>query len=133
MGQPEESVVNRSADHPPPPTTIDSSQLTSGLDALRRAEALVAELHEGCCQPLRSPRMEKLASTVREAQAALAGLSHDPDRAPDVVAMLEDAGSQLGYLQVACCTPARLELYTEALNCLARTQRLITRSLDLDH
>lgn len=77
--------------------------------------------------------MEALSATLRRAHEALAELDEDTDAGGRVVALLEDAGAQLGYLQVACCSPARIKLYTEALEGLGKTQRLISRTLDLDH
>jgi hypothetical protein len=77
--------------------------------------------------------MEALSATLQTAHAALSELERDPAGAVHVVTLLEDAGAQLGYLQVACCTPARTKLYSESLRCLGRTQRLIKRSLDIEH
>lgn len=118
--------------------TIDSiegndPQFAAGIAELQRARELADELHAGCCQPLRSPRMEALSATLQTAHAALSELERDPAGAEHVVTLLEDAGAQLGYLQVACCTPARTKLYSESLRCLGRTQRLIKRSLDIEH
>jgi hypothetical protein len=113
--------------------TADAHQFAAGLAQLAQAEEVVRELHEGCCQPLRSPRMEALSLTIRSARQALAELDGDERAASAVIDLLEDAGAQLGHLQVACCTPARTTLYTRALECLGTTQRLIKRTFDLDH
>jgi hypothetical protein len=107
-------------------------RFAAGLTELQRAQDIADELHAGCCQPLRSPRMEKLANTLETAYSELAQLENEP-AAPSVVALLEDAGAQLGSLQVACCSPARNKLYTEALEHLSKTQRLIMRTFDLEH
>jgi len=104
-----------------------------GLTELQRVQALAEELHAGCCQPLRSPRMEALSDTLQAAYTALEELEGDAANAQDVVDLLEDAGSQLGHLQVACCSPARTKLYTESLERLGRAQRLIRRTLDMEH
>lgn len=111
----------------------ESDRFAPGLAELERAGEVVDELHAACCEPLRSPRMEALSATLRTAHAALSELDGDTDAAGRVVALLEDAGSQLGYLQVACCAPARIKLYTEALERLGKTQRLVKRTLDFDH
>lgn len=111
----------------------DSHRFASGLVELEQAEEVVRELHAGCCQPLRSPRMEALSDTLRRARRALGELDGDTDAASEVIAILEEAGAQLGFLQVACCSPARIGLYTNALDRLGKTQRLITRTLGLDH
>lgn len=118
--------------------TTDSSGgndplLAAGIEELQRARELAEELHAGCCEPLRSPRMKALAATLEAAHTAVSGLDQNPATAEHVVTLFEDAGAQLGYLQVACCTPARTKLYSESLRCLGRTQRLIKRSLDLGH
>lgn len=111
----------------------DQPRFAYALAELTRAEQVVDELHAGCCDPLRSPRMETLASTIQGASKAVLDLDDDVEEADRVVVMLEDAGAQLGHLQVACCTPARTKLYTEALERLARSQRLVKRALDMDH
>jgi hypothetical protein len=112
---------------------VENERFAASLAELERAAEVVAELHAGCCEPLRSPRMETLVATLRRAFGSLGELDDDSDAAGRVVALLEDAGAQLGYLQVACCTPARTKLYGEALDRLGKTQRLIKRTLDLDH
>lgn len=45
----------------------------------------------------------------------------------------QDAGGQIGWLQVACYTPARRRLNTETLENLSRVQRLLTRGFHLEH
>ena len=101
--------------------------------ALDEADEAVRELHAGCCQPLRSPRMETLANTLDAARGKLGDLGDDPVTASVVIAILEDAGSQLGHLQVACCAPARTKLYSATLENLAQIQRLLTKSYALEH
>ncbi|HUG74622.1 MAG TPA: hypothetical protein VMM81_02990 [Acidimicrobiia bacterium] len=107
--------------------------LDPAFTALDAADAAVEELHEGCCQPLRSPRMEALANTLTRARVALDGVNGDGERAIGVIGLLEDAGAQLGHLQVACCTPARMKLYAETLASLSRVQRAVTREFGLEH
>lgn len=111
----------------------DPHRFSEGLAALRHASATVRTLHEGCCQPLRSPRMETLSATLDQATAALEGLDTNPGDALKAIERLEDAGAQLGYLQVACCAPSRIPLYTSALENLGKTQRDIKRVLQLEH
>lgn len=111
----------------------DNHRFAAGVAELGKAEDVVRELHAGCCQPLRSPRMEALSDTLGRARRALGDLDGDRDAAVEVIAFLEDAGAQLGYLQVACCSPVRTKLYTNALESLGKTQRLIKGTLDLEH
>lgn len=103
-----------------------AAELDKALDAAR-------DLQAGCCQPLRSPRMERLQTTLTRAQDRLAGLGQSPDTARSLIAYIEDAGAQLGSLQVACCAPARIPLYATALESLGRAQRLLTLTYDLEH
>lgn len=107
--------------------------LETALVALDAADATVGELHAECCQPLRSPRMEALAGTLGRARVALGEVGTDEERAVEVIALLEDAGAQLGHLQVACCTPSRMKLYADTLASLSRIQRVLTREFALDH
>ena len=114
-------------------TMRDSHRFVAGIDELKRAEEIVRELHAGCCEPLRSPRMEALSETIKTARMALVELEDDRDSAAVTIGLLEDAGAQLGHLQVACCSPAGTKLYASALASLGRTQRLIKSTLDLEH
>lgn len=110
-----------------------SDRFKAGFAALDVADEAVRELHEGCCEPLRSPRMEQLATTIDQARSRLAGLEDDPVEARAIIDVLADAGSQLGHLQVACCAPARMPLYTSTLGELFKVQRLLTGAFRLDH
>ena len=75
--------------------------------------------------------MAALRATLDSAGEALGQATVDTGR--DVVSTLENAGSQIGSLQVACCAPARLPLYTQMLGDLSTVQRTVTASFDLDH
>ena len=69
----------------------ENHRLSDGIRELEQAEEAVRELHAGCCQPLRSPRMESLSNTLREAQLALKTADNDA-AAATVIVLLEDAG-----------------------------------------
>jgi hypothetical protein len=58
---------------------------------LDEALGVARDLHAGCCQPLRSPRMERLQTTLTRARDGVAGLGRSPIRPP-----IEDAGALLG-------------------------------------
>ena len=111
----------------------EQALVEAGLAELQEARDLADELHAGCCDPGRSPRMETLTKTLETAHTAISEIEGDRAAAERAVSLLEDAGAQLGFLQVACCTPARTRLYTESLDRLSKTQRMIKRALDLDH
>jgi hypothetical protein len=112
--------------------TVDH-RFVEAFESLDIADEAVRELHENCCQPLKSPRMERLARTLTAARAQLEESADDPAIAGELVAILQDAGAQLGHLQVDCCTPARMKLYATTLENLSKIQRLLKRTFELEH
>jgi len=112
---------------------IPSETLAPAFDALGECDLVLAKLEAGCCDPGRSPRMSALAETLAEARAGLVRLSHDPDSAPATLVHLEDAGAQLGRLQVGCCAPKRLPLYATMLENLTTAQLAINHALGTGH
>ena len=46
---------------------------------------------------------------------------------------MEDAGAQVGRLQVTCCAPSRMKLYSEFLAGLTKAQIHVKQSLNLEH
>ncbi len=75
--------------------------------------------------------MARLRATLDEAEGHL-GSARDGDGS-SVIATLEDAGAQIGSLQVTCCAPSRLPLYARMLEDLTSAQRTVTSRLELDH
>ena len=71
--------------------------------------------------------MRTLAETIDNARDAV---SRDPQAA---LGYLEDAGAQVGSLQIGCCTDARMPLYAELLARLTTAQLSISRELGMDH
>lgn len=74
--------------------------------------------------------MAALAETLGETRAGLDGLGDDPGA---VLTLLEDAGSQVGWLQVGCCAPGRLPLYARLLENLNSAQLALNRALGTGH
>jgi hypothetical protein len=107
------------------------TDLSRARTALRDAHEALDVLEAGCCVPTRSPRMADLRETLNRAEAELEAAQHETG--PAVIATLEHAGAQIGSLQVACCAPARLPLYTRILADLTTAQRTVTAGFDLDH
>ena len=112
-------------------TTND--KLKPAFKALDDCEAALSKLEEKCCRPERSPRMKALGDTLAEARAGFDGVSDDPEAADEVITHLEDAGAQIGWLQVGCCAPARLPLYHTLLEGLTTTQRTLKRAVKAGH
>ncbi len=76
--------------------------------------------------------MQAIEDALGEAGSHLSGGITEAT-ARDVLAILTDVGSQIGRLQVECCTEARLPLYSEALEHLTRTQIGINSELGRGH
>ena len=71
--------------------------------------------------------MRALGETLEKARNAV---SRDPNGA---LVHLEEAGAQVGNLQVGCCTEARMPLYATLLEGLTRAQLSINRELGRGH
>ena len=76
--------------------------------------------------------MQRLATTLSQARDEVAAVGHDADRATLAIDRLEDAGAQVGRLQVGCCAPNRLPLYAELLEGLTTAQLEVSRALYMD-
>jgi hypothetical protein len=107
---PDRVILGAPMSDPTAPKTVDA--------ALADSLAVVARLHATCCEPGRSPRIERLQETLAAARIALG-------RGDDVTAALADAGSQVGWLKIACCAEKRMPLYTEILTNLASAYRTL--------
>ena len=111
---------------------MNTTQLEEARVLLEACEHLVERLHKMCCEPGRSPRMEAIISALDAARAQTASI-RSIDDAGVVIGMLEDIGGQIGHLQVACCTEARMPLYADALANLTATQINIASSVGQGH
>jgi hypothetical protein len=99
---------------------------------LDECERLVDKLHTLCCEPDRSPRMRAILSDIGTARDRID--TFDVEASPrEIIEILEGIGAQVGHLQVACCTSARMPLYAETLSGLAATQIHISRSAGQGH
>lgn len=109
--------------------------LESAWTALGDCDTALVELEANCCVPRRSPSMAALATTLAKARIGLADIENgDHDQAVETtIATLEDAGAQIGLLQVGCCAPSRLPLYHTMLDGLTTTQRSIKRLVKAPH
>jgi hypothetical protein len=107
--------------------------LEPAFAALDDCDAALIKLDKMCCDPGRSPRMKRLAMTLAEARSALTGLANGSSGGPVTVSHLEDAGSQLGSLQVGCCAPSRMPLYARMLENLTDIQRSVASHQGTGH
>lgn len=115
------------AAHRPP-----DDELALALDQLDQCERTVEKLHKLCCEPDRSPRMLAILADIDAARTRIDGFT-GPESADDIIGILEGIGAQVGHLQVACCTAARMPLYADTLSGLSATQIHISRSIGQGH
>jgi hypothetical protein len=105
----------------------------SATKALDECDVALIKLDKTCCDPGRSPQMATLAGTLTRARSLLEQTAADPTSASRAIAELEDAGAQVGRLQVGCCAPNRMPLYITILGGLTEAQLRLNASLDLGH
>jgi len=74
--------------------------------------------------------MQHLAETLGEVRTQLEADSRDLDR---LVVTLEDAGGQLGRLQIGCCTADRMPLYADTLTRLTEIQLVASADAGVGH
>ncbi|GMQ94749.1 MAG: hypothetical protein BMS9Abin12_2255 [Acidimicrobiia bacterium] len=79
--------------------------------------------------------MKALGDTIASARSGLdaVGEGDHHDAVDATIAHLEDAGAQIGWLQVGCCAPNRLPLYHTLLESLTTTQRSVKDAADAGH
>lgn len=119
-------MVRRS--YHPRVTTLSLAAMSA--ETLDKCDEVLTELHEQCCEPNRSPRMQALVETLTSIRSGIENLEDNPDVAETILEQLESAGAEIGRLQIACCAPARMPLYSELLAGLSRTQRMVTATQD---
>ncbi len=112
---------------------ISQESLTAAFAALDDCDAAFHKLDATCCDPGRSPRMMVLGRTMVAARESLGRVVDDPGAAGAVAAFIEEAGAQVGRLQVGCCAPNRLPLYTQILGGLTTAQLTLDKALGAGH
>lgn len=111
-------------------TEPDVGLAYESLDKCGRA---LKRLSDNCCEPGRSPRMKRLAETLEETRTSLREAGSQGEFAVAAIEKMEDAGTQLGSLQVGCCALSRMPLYAEMLEELTKAQRAVTKAYGLGH
>lgn len=92
------------------------------LDLLAECREPLDKLERLCCEPGRSPAMAELRRTIEAVRSGVTSLTPGFGAIDEVMADLEDAGAQIGRLQVGCCTPARMKFYSGLLDSLTKVQ-----------
>ncbi len=112
---------------------MTDAALTAARRALADCDAVVDRLHELCCEPNRSPRMLAIKEALDAVRVELDASSTDPDAVDRALGELNRIGSQIGWLQIGCCTAARMPLYADALAHLNTAQLSITAHAGKGH
>lgn len=108
----------------------DPDPMQRALRRLDDCDATLVRLDKMCCAPSRSPQMARLAETLEATRSHLdAGL----EQSDAALSALEDAGGQLGKLQVGCCAPARMPLYASMLEGFTEIQRAVNAARGQGH
>lgn len=110
---------------------MTGASLADARLALAQCRALVERLHKMCCEPDRSPRMAAIESALTVIDTDVA--TGDSGSLARSLERLEEVGAAIGHLQVACCAPARMPLYGEALAQLNTIHLDVTAELGLAH
>jgi hypothetical protein len=100
--------------------------------ALSDCGVALVKLEKTCCIPNRSPCIQELGDMLRTAATTLDAAA-DPGALGIVLVTLEDAGAQIGRLQVGCCAPNRIPLYARILEGLTTAQLAVTQALGGAH
>lgn len=109
------------------------SDLAAARDALADATVALSKLDKTCCVPERSPRMAALAGVIDAAARHIDAFEAGDGSPESVTEALEEAGSQVGRLQIGCCAPNRLPLYSRILEDLTTVQLTLDRVRGLGH
>lgn len=109
------------------------SPLDDAVAALEKCQGALERLEATCCLPGRSPRMQELGSTIDRARHQITRTAEDAEAGDAAIGIMENAGAQVGTLQVGCCAPNRMPLYTTILENLMTAQIAVNRSLDRGH
>lgn len=112
---------------------ILEDELQPAFAALDTCTTAIEKLDAACCDPGRSPDMIALAASIEEARSRIGRVGLHADNADEALRTLEDAGARVGRLQVGCCAPNRLPLYTTVLEGLTTAQLALNRALDRGH
>ncbi len=110
----------------------NTDSLQPAYEALVDCDEALTELESRCCQEERSPQMRALGDTLGNARAALDRDDEDGAMAEAMVHM-ENAGAQIGRLQVGCCAPNRMPLYSRILVNLTTAERGVKKATGAGH
>jgi hypothetical protein len=103
--------------------------ISLALSALDDAGEALVKLEKTCCrQETRSPRMVALMTSFAAIEGRLGEASGDEEAAAAVLVAVDDAGAEIGRLQVTCCAPVRMALYARLLEDLNNVQRAVKKS-----
>ena len=103
------------------------------VELIDDAEDTLSRLERMCCAPDRSPQMAAIGDSLTSIRSAVSALDGSEDAVTTLIARLESTGSQIGTLQVGCCAPARMPLYSKLLTSLTEIQRAAKAQIGQGH
>ena len=106
--------------------------MESARTALRDCGATLEKIDKSCCIPNRRPCIQEIGEALSDAATSL-DVAADPAAAEMVLVALEDAGAQVGKLQVGCCASNRIPLYASILEGLTIAQLAVSEALGQGH
>ena len=112
---------------------IANDALVAAHAAVDACDLMATKLDKQCCDPGRSPQMNRLAETLRLIRSSLGEIVDNPFSADAAIRQIENAGAQIGRLQVSCCTPTRMKLYSGILKELTTAHLAITAGTGTGH
>jgi hypothetical protein len=112
---------------------MSSDGFSAAFDALASASSALEKLDAGCCEPGRSPRMKALSETLGSVRFGVERSQTAHSAMDATIEALEDAGAQIGHLQIGCCAPSRLPLYAQILENLTTVQLVLNRARGAGH
>ena len=112
---------------------IANDALVAAHAAVDACDMMATELDKQCCDPGRSPQMIRLAGTLRLIRSSLGKIDDNPAAADAAIGQIVNAGAQIGRLQVSCCTPARMKLYSRILKELTTAQLAVSAAMGPGH
>lgn len=107
--------------------------LQAAFAAIDACDVALEKLHKMCCEPARSPQMITAATTLAAARGQLEAVRSGQSESDELLETLADLGSQIGRLQVGCCTSQRLPLYEDVLGGLTTVQLTVNRARGAGH
>lgn len=131
---PRRRVVAVGTEHSGSPANVRSMSpldtIEPAFDALDTCVGAIGMLDMTCSDPERGEQLTALGETITETRMKLRVVTISSESTgPAAREILEEAGAQVGRLQVGCCDLDRMHLYAEILENLTKARMALERVL----